>query len=52
MQEQLMVPVSNLHKSEALSFDQLALTEMLGIGLHAIQRASLGPEDTLLVVGA
>lgn len=52
MREQIVVPASNLHKSETLSFDQLALTEMLGIGLHAVQRASLRPEDTLLVLGA
>lgn len=52
MQEQLVIPISKLHKSDSLSFDQLALAEMLGIGLHAVERASLRPEDTLLVIGA
>ncbi|HEV2417454.1 MAG TPA: alcohol dehydrogenase catalytic domain-containing protein, partial [Terriglobia bacterium] len=52
MREQLIVPAANLHKSETLSFDQLALTEMLGIGMHAVERASFSPDDTLLVLGA
>lgn len=52
MREQLIVPTSNLHKSATLSFDQLALTEMLCIGMHAVDRASLSPDDTLLVIGA
>ena len=52
MQEQLVAPILKLHKSETLSFDQLALAEMLSIGLHAVQRASLSPDDVLLVVGA
>lgn len=52
MREQLIVPAANLHKSEMLSFDQLALTEMLGIGMHAVERASFSPDDTLLVLGA
>ncbi|MGH9430765.1 MAG: zinc-binding alcohol dehydrogenase family protein [Terriglobia bacterium] len=52
MQEVLAVPVKKLHKSEGLSFDQLALTEMLGIGMHAVDRAELRADDVLLVVGA
>lgn len=52
MREQLIIPTSHLHKSAALSFDQLALAEMLCIGMHALDRASLSPDDTLLVVGA
>jgi 2-desacetyl-2-hydroxyethyl bacteriochlorophyllide A dehydrogenase len=51
MQEALAVPVNKLHKSEGLSFDQLALTEMLGIGMHAMDRAELRADDVLLVVG-
>ncbi|MGH7867785.1 MAG: alcohol dehydrogenase catalytic domain-containing protein, partial [Candidatus Dormibacteraceae bacterium] len=52
MQEVLSVPARKLHKSDGLSFDQLALTEMLGIGMHAVDRAALLPDDVLLVVGA
>lgn len=52
MQEQLVVPISKLHKSATLSFDQLALAEMLSIGMHAVERAALRSDDTALVVGA
>lgn len=52
MQEVLSVPARKLHKSDGLSFDQLALTEMLGIGMHAVDRAGLQADDVLLVVGA
>ena len=52
MRELLSVPVQKLHSSEELSFDQLALTEMLGIGMHAVERAELRADDTVLVAGA
>jgi 2-desacetyl-2-hydroxyethyl bacteriochlorophyllide A dehydrogenase len=51
MRETFVVPTSKLHKSESLSFDQLALVEMLGIGLHAVERAAPACTDSLLVVG-
>lgn len=51
MQEEMVVPAAKLHKSEILSFDQLALTEMLSIGAHAVRRASLAPDDDVLIVG-
>jgi len=52
MQPLLSVPVELLHKSEKLSLDQLALVETLGIGAHAVERASLQPGEEVLVVGA
>ena len=52
MTEYLNVPVNKLHKSDLLSFDQLALVEMLGIGLHAVNRALVTPNDNVLVIGA
>jgi len=52
MQEYLAVPIGLLHKSEKLSFDQLALVETLGIGAHAVDRASVKPGEEILVVGA
>ncbi|GHB63593.1 zinc-binding alcohol dehydrogenase family protein [Persicitalea jodogahamensis] len=52
MTEFLKVPIRKLHKSEVLSFDQLALVETLGIGLHAVNRAGIRPEDSVLVIGA
>jgi 2-desacetyl-2-hydroxyethyl bacteriochlorophyllide A dehydrogenase len=52
MQELLSVPLHLLHKSETLSFDQLALVETLGIGAHAVARSGLSNQQTALVVGA
>src|SRR5579872_177587 len=36
MRERITVPVANLHRSETLGLDQLALVETLGIGAHAM----------------
>lgn len=46
------VPVRLLHKSEKLSYDQLALVETLGIGFHAVERSELGEGAQALVIGA
>ena len=51
MREILKVPVRKLHRSESLSFEQLALVETLSIGAHAVGRAGLEPGETVLVVG-
>jgi 2-desacetyl-2-hydroxyethyl bacteriochlorophyllide A dehydrogenase len=37
---------------ESVPFDLGALVEPLAVGLHAVERASLGPADDVLVVGA
>ena len=52
MTEYLKVPTRKLHKSEMLSYDQLALVETLGIGLHATNRADVKVEDKVLIIGA
>ncbi len=52
MTEYINVPISKLHKSEILAYDQLALVETLGIGLHAANRAKLHAEDKVLIIGA
>jgi 2-desacetyl-2-hydroxyethyl bacteriochlorophyllide A dehydrogenase len=52
MREYIKVPVHKLHKSDALSLDQLALVETLGIGSHAVDRAMLGLGEFALVIGA
>lgn len=52
LQEFFLVPVRLLHKSEALSLDQLALVETLGIGAHAVRRSRLAPGDEAMIVGA
>jgi len=46
------VPLRLLHKSEKLSYDQLALVETLGIGFHAVERSELGEDGQALVIGA
>lgn len=52
MREYLKVPAQYLHKSDKLSYEQLAVVEPLGIGCHAVNRAGITSDDTVLVVGA
>lgn len=52
MREYLKVPAQYLHKSDKLSYEQLAVVEPLGIGCHAVNRAGITADDTVLVVGA
>lgn len=52
MTEYLKVPIDKLHKSEVLSYDQLALVETMGIGSHAANWAGVRVEDKVLVTGA
>jgi alcohol dehydrogenase len=46
------IPARKLHVSKKLTFEQLALVETLGIGLHAVNRANPRPDETVLVIGA
>ncbi|MDY3558822.1 zinc-binding alcohol dehydrogenase family protein [Gemmata sp. JC673] len=46
------VPARKLHTSTKLTFEQLALVETLGIGLHAINRANPRADETVFVIGA
>ncbi len=48
----LLLPAAKLHVSNALSLDQLALIETLGIGAHAVARAGVEAGETALVIGA
>ncbi|MGC8550935.1 MAG: zinc-binding alcohol dehydrogenase family protein [Acidobacteriaceae bacterium] len=52
MQEYIAVPLPLLHKSASLSPEQLALVETLGIGAHAVERSSLQPRNSVIIVGA
>lgn len=52
MREQILVPTAKLHRSDKLTLDQLALVETLGIGCHAVARAQVSKDDTVLVLGA
>jgi 2-desacetyl-2-hydroxyethyl bacteriochlorophyllide A dehydrogenase len=52
MREIITVPAAKLRRSAALSYEQLALVEMLGIGAHAVNRAAIVPGEFALVIGA
>lgn len=52
MCERFVLPASKLHVRNTLSYEQLALVEMLGIGCHAVNRAEVQAGDDLLILGA
>jgi 2-desacetyl-2-hydroxyethyl bacteriochlorophyllide A dehydrogenase len=52
MREFMTISIDHLYKSDRLSFDQLALIEMLGVGAHAVERSGLQEGEEALVVGA
>ena len=51
MRERINVPLSNLHKSDKLPLDQLAIVEMLSVGAHAVRRAAPERREPALVIG-
>lgn len=51
MQERFVYPAKYLHPSSLLTLEQLALVEPMTVGCHAVNRAEVGPEDTVLVIG-
>jgi 2-desacetyl-2-hydroxyethyl bacteriochlorophyllide A dehydrogenase len=52
LRREFVVAARKLHISRKLSFEQLALVETLAIGCHAVWRADLKPDETVLIVGA
>ena len=48
----LSVPARRLHRSDKLTYDQLALVETLAIGAHAVERAEVEQDEFVLVIGA
>ena len=50
--ERIVIRADKLHPSKKLSYDQLALVEMLGIGSHATERAKPETGDHVLIIGA
>ncbi len=52
LRERMLLPAAQLFRGDGLSLDQLVLVETLGIGWHAVRRAGLAPEDSVLVLGA
>jgi 2-desacetyl-2-hydroxyethyl bacteriochlorophyllide A dehydrogenase len=51
MRPLITVPVHKLHKSNSLSFEQLALIETICIGAHGIERSMLKEGENILIVG-
>lgn len=52
MRTHFILPARKLHVSRKLEFDQLALVETLAIGCHAVARAAIHPDETVLIIGA
>ncbi len=52
MQDWLMLPAANLHRSNQLSLEELALVEPLSIGAHGVWRSGATKGDKVLVIGA
>lgn len=52
MCERLVLPAHKLHPRNSLSYEQLALVEMLGIGCHAVNRAEVKAGEQVLIIGA
>ncbi len=49
--ELVAVPAERLYMSAALDLDHLALVEPFSIGMHAVRRGRVSPDDSVLVIG-
>lgn len=52
MREYLVVPDYSLVHNNGLTADELALTEPLAIGAHAVRRAAIAKNEFVLIIGA
>lgn len=52
MQEYITYLASNVHLTNGLPAEQVSLIEPFSIGAHAVERAELNENDTVLVIGA
>lgn len=52
MRERFVIRADKLHAGGDLAYEQLALVETLAIGCHAVDRATLAPDDQVLIIGA
>jgi 2-desacetyl-2-hydroxyethyl bacteriochlorophyllide A dehydrogenase len=52
MREVINVPIAKLHKSERLPDNYLAITEMLAVTAHAVDRTAIEPDENVLIIGA
>lgn len=51
LREEIVVPAGAVLVNDTLPLGQLALVEPLSVGFHAARRGSVGPGDTVLVLG-
>ncbi|MFC5447101.1 zinc-binding alcohol dehydrogenase family protein [Paenibacillus aestuarii] len=51
MREKIIVPISQLVKTDGLTLDQTAMLEPLAIGAHAVRRSGLRAGEKALVIG-
>jgi len=51
MQEQISVPINLLIPANKLSYSEMAITEPLAIGAHAIRRAQIQADEYIVVIG-
>jgi threonine dehydrogenase-like Zn-dependent dehydrogenase len=49
--ERVVVAADRLHTSSTLTLEHLALVEPFSVGMHAVTRARVGADDTVLVIG-
>ena len=52
LRERMVLPSAHLFPDPVLTYDQLVLVETLGIGWHAVERASPRSNDRILILGA
>ncbi len=52
MSEYLIVPARKLHRTSDLLLEAIALVEMFSVGAHAVRRAQIDADMTVLVIGA
>ncbi len=52
LRSRFILPAHKLHRSERLTYEQLALVETLAIGCHAVDRSGAAAGENCLVIGA
>ena len=52
MREIINVPLAKLHKAVGLPDSSVAITEMLAVTAHAVDRTAIEPDENVLVIGA
>ncbi|MFN8519687.1 MAG: zinc-binding alcohol dehydrogenase family protein [Chloroflexota bacterium] len=52
LRERMAVPVANLYDADDLPPELAAMVEPMSIGVHAVSRAGIGADDTVVVFGA